>query len=527
MQKKQASAGKFEMRKGQAAVELMVVLAVSVAVLIAIYSYSATSMIEMNRQKMVDDAQASVNSLEQAANDVYRQGVGATKKVFYTVPNGVEESRSGIEADSFVLNVLGTDVYAKPEVCLQGSLSVEQGGHWVWITAQEDCVFVGMQNIELDKTSSYVTLSQSDSQQDVITVTNNSSEATTVFLAESWLHSDVTLGLSITAFGLAAGVSQPVTLTYASNSSASGNYAGSLGIGASFDSSADQNISLPLNAEIQVLAGGSNLAVFPASHLKGMAASEVDSNSFQVCNNGDSDMTTVSFSDSGGIASWIDAISDISNLLVGECRMVNYTLTVPGGTSGGTYTGTITASDGTYSDTLDISVIVPTVVAGPAYAMFAPTAGTDTTAGSYSLNGGDLSNVSASDNVDYQSQGNWPRNNAGYNEAVYVEYVFSPGLPGGTTISDVNVTHEFATGNPARAIYAKLEVWDGSSWNDEVLMSNQNSNASDVTHTVNVGSYIDTVAEVNGIRVRFLMYVVPNINKDSEQDLVRVGVTYT
>ncbi len=359
MRKRQASAGKFGMRKGQAAVELMVVLAISVTVLIAIYSYSATSMGEMNKQKIVDEAQTSVNSLEQAANDVYKQGVGATKKVFYKVPSGIDQTKSGIESDTFVLNVLSTDVYAKPDVCLQGSLETEQGGHWAWVTAQEECVFVGTQSIAVDKTSSYVTLSQSDSQDDIITVTNNGSETAAMFLAESWAHTDVTFGMSTSEFSLGTGASQPVTLTYTSNASATGNYAGSLGIGASFPSSADQNISLPLNAEVQVAGGGGgSLAVFPSTHVKGMVSNEVDNNSFQACNSGDTILTSISFSDSETIAAWIGAISGIASLAVGECQTVNYTLTVPPGTTPNTYNGTITATNGTYSDTLDITVYV-------------------------------------------------------------------------------------------------------------------------------------------------------------------------
>ena len=87
------------MQRGQAAAELLVILAVSMAVLIAIYSYGSASMAELNRQKIVDEAQTSVNSLREAANDVYRQGLGAQKRVFYSVPSNVDESKSGIEAD--------------------------------------------------------------------------------------------------------------------------------------------------------------------------------------------------------------------------------------------------------------------------------------------------------------------------------------------------------------------------------------------------------------------------------------------
>ena len=348
------------MQKAQTSVELIIILAVSLVVLIAIFSYANISIADFNQQKIVDEAQTSVNTLSLAADDVYRQGVGAKKKVFYTVPSGIDESSSGIESDSFVLNVLETDVYAKPSVCLQGTMPTTKGGHWIWLTAQEECVFVGEENISIDKTASYVTMQQDSSEDDTITITNDGSATATVFITTTWSHSNVTLGVSPSSFSLAANASQEITLTYTSNSSASGNYAGTLSIGAAF-ASGDENVSVPVNAEVTAPQGGSDLAVFPATRSQNFEASDVDNNTFQVCNNGDSVLGEISFSDSGDIADWIDAIPSFPSLGVGDCNSsVNYALTVPGGQADGTYTGTITATDGTYSDTLDLTAIVAT-----------------------------------------------------------------------------------------------------------------------------------------------------------------------
>jgi len=346
-------------KKGQAAVELLIILAVSMVALIAIYSYSSNSMAEMNRQNVVDQAQTSIDRLAVAADDVYTQGVGAKKKVLFIVPVSVDESKSGIEEDSFVLNVLKTDVFAKPNSCLQGSLPVTKGSHWVWLTAKEQCVFVGTEHITVDKTSSYVTLSQSDSDDDVIIITNNAGETGYVFLTESWTHSDVSFEHDITSFSFGPVINQQaVTLTYTSNASASGNYPGMLYIGAYFESYGDVNITLPLNAEVVVPE--TDLLIFPSSYGTTLIGGESGTGDLNVCNNSGSSMTDISFLASGDIASWIEAIASISSLAAGNCVTTEFTINVPGGQSFGDYTGTITATDDAGStDSTAITVTVP------------------------------------------------------------------------------------------------------------------------------------------------------------------------
>jgi len=346
------------MQKGQAAVELLIIVAVSMAVIAAIYSYNASSMAGINRQKIVDDAQTSVSNLAMSANDVYRQGIGARKQVFYSVPGGVDESKSGIEGNSFVLNALGSDVYGKADVCLLGKMPTAKGGHMVWLTAQEQCVFVGFESIAVDKTSSYVTLIQGDSGSDTITITNNGSTAAIIFLSQSWPHSNVALVASSSTFSLPAGASQQVTLTYSSSPAASGNYAGSLGIGASLESG-DENILLPLNAEIVIQE--TDLLLFPASYSFTLRENDSKTADLNICNNNTgSALTGITFTDSGSAAAWVSGIGGISSLPAGTCTSSTFSVTVPDGQSPGNYTGTITGSDGAgNTDSTAVAVAVP------------------------------------------------------------------------------------------------------------------------------------------------------------------------
>ena len=92
-------------KKGQASAELLIILAVSMVILIGVLSLSSESVTDLNKKKGEETAQLSVNTLRDAANDVYRQGLGARKKIYYVVPDGTEESASGVNGNTFVLNL--------------------------------------------------------------------------------------------------------------------------------------------------------------------------------------------------------------------------------------------------------------------------------------------------------------------------------------------------------------------------------------------------------------------------------------
>src|SRR3989344_2064078 len=118
------------MEKGQASVELLVILAAALVVLISIISFSNNSITDLNKEKLVQTAKTSVNDLKNAANDVFAQGVGAKKQVYFVVPEGVNQPSSGIIGQSIVLNLLGSDIYAKANTQITGQIPTTTGGHW-------------------------------------------------------------------------------------------------------------------------------------------------------------------------------------------------------------------------------------------------------------------------------------------------------------------------------------------------------------------------------------------------------------
>ena len=231
---------------------------------------------------------------------------------------------------------------------------------------------------------------------------------------------------------------------------------------------------------------------------------------------------------SSGIASCsliLNGAVDQNDVSITENTLQSFT---KNGLANGSYSWDVNCTDdsvnsnrGSSDQNRAFTVAVPRV-----YASFTPTAGTDTTGASYSLVAADLTNVSTSNDVRYSSQTNWPKNNSGYNEARYVEFVFSPTVPSTAAVVDVNVDHEFSLSGSS-SIVSKLEVWkqSASTWTD-VALQIATIGTTDVVDNKNIFSIISTPGDSNSLKIRFLMYVVPNTNRTSRTDWVRVNIAY-
>ncbi|MFH1544479.1 MAG: hypothetical protein ABIE23_00085, partial [archaeon] len=347
--------------KGQSSIELIVIFAVSLIALGAIISISNSQMNTLNAQKQKQTALTSVNDLAEAVKDVYSQGPGAKKKVFFQVPGNVDASESGIGNKSIYLNVLGSDVIADTGIEVSGSIPTAKGGYWLWVTAGENYVIIGTSSITLSNNSFYVSMLQDSNETVQLGITNNGSSDVNIGIEPEWTNSEVTLVLSDTNFTVIASDTNTIDLNFSSSSTAVGNYTGNLVIDVNYGSSTER-IIVPINVEVIVSGDGEGgvLFVFPSSYASTISAGGSDTNAFNMCNNSGSDLSDISFNRSSGDAGeWVEAIPNLSSLAAGNCESISFTVNVPGGTSGGPYTGTITATDGTNSDALSLLITVP------------------------------------------------------------------------------------------------------------------------------------------------------------------------
>ncbi len=137
---------------------------------------------------------------------------------------------------------------------------------------------------------------------------------------------------------------------------------------------------------------------------------------------------------------------------------------------------------------------------------YVPVSGTDATSDTPSVftttATGDVFKLSLSDDKRMASNTAWPGTGS-YDESKYIEFNFSPGISADAVISSVAVTHEFRRATILTG--AKLEVWDGSTWNNVALTLPSAINT-DFSETKDITSLIAGPVALNTIKVRFLAY---------------------
>ncbi|MEK6941235.1 MAG: hypothetical protein AABW85_00030 [archaeon] len=100
--------------------------------------------------------------------------------------------------------------------------------------------------------------------------------------------------------------------------------------------------------------------VLPLNFFTAIEAGSSDLNNFSVCNNSAQAISNIIFSKTGEIAGWItpEPIPAIASLGAGQCQQENFTITVADSQAAGNFAGSITATSGTNSGTINISVQV-------------------------------------------------------------------------------------------------------------------------------------------------------------------------
>jgi hypothetical protein len=220
--------------RGQAAVEWVVILAVSLIVLFIIISISSQYLSELTQSKINTDARNTVQDLADAAKQVYYQGEGSRRQVFITIPEGVNASRTGIWNRTINLNVLGTDFPVMTDFDVRGKIPTTPGGYTIWVTAERGYVLIGTISLNANPSSVYVhffSQNQSQSSQSDVLFSNGGSSSINVNLTLNFASGNVSASLSNPAdvgFPLNAGGSRDVLLNFSATANSFGSYAGTL-----------------------------------------------------------------------------------------------------------------------------------------------------------------------------------------------------------------------------------------------------------------------------------------------------------
>ena len=160
---------------------------------------------------------------------------------------------------------------------------------------------------------------------------------------------------------------------------------------------------------------------------------------------------------------------------------------------------------------------------------YAVISGIDASSGiSKDFTANDIEKLSVSDSepgngIDRMRSDKWP-DTGSYDESKYLEFVFNPDIPSGAVISSVSITNEYRNSNTTEVHFAKLEIWDGTSFIDQEI--DVSLDTEDITNVVDISSIINSPDKVNNIKIRFLAYRNKKGNTQTSHDFISLSVTY-
>jgi hypothetical protein len=252
-------------RTGQAAAELIIILGISLVVVVLFFVLSASMLTGAKNQQNYDDARASVQSLAEAADSVYAQGEGATRKVVIILPGdtafganhtyiGRPPSAPLASQNGININLNGTDIFAQTRTALSGQFPASSGTYLMRVTSRGAYVDIYPYLVDVDRHSVTIVMARNETRSAQVTVTRVSWEEVSVTPSQNWGFDDVSLSLAPAAgdaFGASA-IGSAITVTVTSSPTASGIYNSQLtldAVGAS--SGTTEAISIPISVNVR------------------------------------------------------------------------------------------------------------------------------------------------------------------------------------------------------------------------------------------------------------------------------------
>jgi len=144
----------MEFLRGQVTSETMIILGISLVVILVAAVLANQYLTDLNAQKSTNEARLAVGDLANAANGVWRQGIGAKRRVFIRIPSGVNSSsnvtfigRPSNDTTSAMrtINIRFSygDVAASTDVDVNGTMPTRQGGYSLWVVSRDTYVSIG------------------------------------------------------------------------------------------------------------------------------------------------------------------------------------------------------------------------------------------------------------------------------------------------------------------------------------------------------------------------------------------------
>ena len=252
-------------RYAQAATELIIILGVALVVVVLFFSLSANMLTGARTQQNYDDARVSVQALVEAADSVYAQGEGATRKVMIILPADTKFGSTYIGAPSSAnatqnainINVNGTDVIAFSRTSLSGKFPTKAGRYPMKVSSRGSYVEIYPYLLDVDRRSVSIVMAPDETRSAQITVTRISSEAVSVVPSQDWGFEGVSLATDPSGNFSASLSGSVMTVSVTSDPGTSGTYNSQLTLDAlGAESGTTEEINIPISVEVVAIGGG-------------------------------------------------------------------------------------------------------------------------------------------------------------------------------------------------------------------------------------------------------------------------------
>lgn len=133
-------------KRGQAAVELIVILAMGLIIMLVILKYSQEVSLSSSGRFESTKAKSLINDLADAAELVYQQGFGSRTKLYVMVPDNVQKTNVSGRTISMRLSAGGkdNDVFRNLDFAVTGSIPKGAGNYWIYVESKGDFVEINV-----------------------------------------------------------------------------------------------------------------------------------------------------------------------------------------------------------------------------------------------------------------------------------------------------------------------------------------------------------------------------------------------
>ena len=349
-------------QKAQSSVELLAIFAVAIVVLAGLYFVSQSYIADVGKTKETTDAKGALADISAAAKEVYSQGYGAKKKVYITMPSGVDPLGTRVENTSLVLRVSGNDYVSTELFEMHGTIPMGQGGHYVWVVSEGNKVRIGYAMIELSRQSLLITLMPNESASKQFEITNIWSAPINVTIDDSWNPGNLTFSLDTNTASLGIDGSQSFSATAIASNEAVGIYLKDMQIVASDSNGNSESITFPVI--VQVVHDPNMrppLLAIPPLFNETMNRSDNATREFQICTNRMTSVNQVNFTSSvGEPGDWVSGLSSIGPIPPDSCVAKFLTVSVPNDSALDNFTGfvSLTSDVAGAQDTIGLNIEV-------------------------------------------------------------------------------------------------------------------------------------------------------------------------